>query len=102
MTDFNKTHDISIQTTSPGWAEIRMDGENISRAVQGYIVSQNAGETPQVVLRLKMYELRDESKAYVTIPEETRTLLRALGWTPPEGREDGGNSGRSIGSPKKG
>lgn len=98
----NRTHDISIRTTAPGHAEIRLNGDDISRAVYGYSVSQSVGELPEVELCLRMYELKQESKALVSIPDETRTLLRALGWTPPEGSDDGRDPGRSIGSPEEG
>lgn len=102
MTDYNRTHDISIRTTTPGHAEIRLDGADISRALYGYTVSQDVDQLPTVELRLRMYELKQESKALVSIPDETRTLLRALGWTPPEGSDDGRDSGCSPRSPEEG
>lgn len=103
MADFNKTHDISIRSLSPGSSEIRMDGADISRAVYGYSISQNVNELPRVVLSLAMYELKQEAKALVSIPEETRTLLRALGWTPPEEvSDDGRDTGCTEGSPQEG
>jgi hypothetical protein len=65
--------------------KIKLDGQDISTAIQGLTLDMQTGSIPFCRLDLRIYnvtELQDVSDKYL-IPQETQDLLKLLGWTPP-------------------
>jgi hypothetical protein len=74
--------DIIRILSSGQTAEMTLNGLDVSKAVTGYSIQQSAGEAPRVHIQLRV--LPDfEGAADVSIPDETRAALVALGWTAP-------------------
>jgi hypothetical protein len=73
-----------LHITSDGVASrVRLDGEDISRALVGVRLNLGVGVLPQATLDVLVHDLTTETEGQVVLPEATRDLLVRLGWTPP-------------------
>lgn len=102
MTDYNKTHDFMVRSSSLRDVTIRLDGNDITNCVQSYTIEHQCQQLPRVELRLSIYEMLKEGQAYVAIPKKTHETLVKLGWTPPKEAENAGDSGCSDGGTTQG
>lgn len=71
----------------PGLYEqnVKLDGEDISKAVRSLSFKVTAGEVPEVSLQLAAFEIEADggSEARIHVTEETVELLKRFGWHPP-------------------
>jgi hypothetical protein len=74
--------EIIIDPTGRG--NIRIDGQDVSKAVRGFQLESRVGEVTTLVLDLVM--VRAEIEVDTVIVPQTYDLLVRLGWTPPEGQ----------------
>jgi hypothetical protein len=81
-----RTHSLRVASRGPWNARVELDGLDVSNAVESVAVTYRFGESPTAVLKLA--GLPDAQAAAedteIVLPDETRALLVALGWTPPE------------------
>jgi hypothetical protein len=76
---------LRIVTTGVRGATIELDGNDIADAVRGLRLDMHVGAVTVAeldVVVVDQTEIASEVKA--RIPDGTRSLLIALGWTPPE------------------
>lgn len=73
-----------VKITASGNGRVEIAGQDISGAISGLTLDMVAGDLAVLTLRLPIYEAGDvEGEAAVVIPDETKDLLVAHGWTPP-------------------
>jgi hypothetical protein len=73
--------EIIIDPTGRG--NIRIDGQDVSKAVRGFQLDSCVGEITTLALDLVM--IRAEIEADTVIVPQAYDLLVRLGWTPPAG-----------------
>lgn len=77
---------ISSTDGLPSLYAVHLDGEPIATALTGLSLSIGVDEPASAVLDVILATVESEpGVTQVVMPETTRTLLIALGWTPPEG-----------------
>lgn len=71
--------------TPPPDMRIAIDGADISpRAIAGLSLQAEAGDIPRLTLDVVALDVTKlGGKMEIFLPDETRELLVALGWTPP-------------------
>lgn len=79
-----------LKLTSTGFmATVELDGIDVTSAVNGVDLCLRPGEPARVDLQVVAMDYTSyDGEARVHLPEETKELLKRLGWTPPP--EDGG------------
>lgn len=81
------THLVPVEVTVPvtldNHATVLIGGHPVTDAVHAVEIDIRHGCVNRVHLSLAAAEVRFAGRAEVTIPEPTRTILLALGWTPP-------------------
>jgi uncharacterized protein YabE (DUF348 family) len=70
-----------------------IDGMDLSHQASAVAIKVGANDDPEIVVTIGRYSLINydgETARVVTLADETRELLTALGWTPPavEGSDD--------------
>lgn len=63
-------------------SEIEVDGQRIPH-VRSVHLDAKVMELPSLTLDLLLHEVEIDGVMNVTVPDETRDALIALGWTPP-------------------
>jgi hypothetical protein len=63
---------------------VELDGESITHGLRGIVLHLNAGDLVTAQLDLLYLDAEFEGHAKVILPEDTQTLLKRLGWTPPQ------------------
>jgi hypothetical protein len=80
------THKLSITGKPPNWL-VELDGKLLD--VTAIDLHLDARSLPRVSVTPDVWEVDIETEAepvtVVQVPEHTREVLTALGWTPPEG-----------------
>lgn len=73
-------------TLEKGRGTVEVGGVDVTRAVQGLVLSAEDGSMPVLTLDLRLVELSqlESNETVVHIPTATHEALVALGWTPPE------------------
>lgn len=78
-------------SAGPYDAKVELDGHDLSRALQGVTIRCEAGHRPSVDLELKVDAIEvtqlavRDPQILLSMPDEAREALIALGWTPPAG-----------------
>lgn len=69
---------------------VKLDGEDISKAIRSLSINAEAGQIPEVELQLAVFEIEvggppelGMAETKIRIFDETVELLKRLGWTPP-------------------
>lgn len=65
-----------------GNSSIEVDGQRL-RGVTGLELTANPDGVPVLTLGVRLHEVDADGQMTVTVPEDTRAALVALGWTPP-------------------
>lgn len=89
--------DFVARMKSPHEGVVAFRGMQIENFVRGFTYHAAVGEIPSVVLELPIRRGTDvqADRVNARIAEDSRELLQALGWTPPEGRsKDASEEGR--------
>lgn len=68
-----------------GLGTVELDGQDVSAAVDGVELRSHVGQLTEATLHLPVVELDAEADVRLLMPDATRALLVAAGWTPPEG-----------------
>ncbi len=78
---------MSITGLALGYDDTRVtigDTEIPKRAIAGLTVRADSGQIPELTLDLRTFDITQVGgQMKILIPDETRTTLVALGWTPP-------------------
>jgi hypothetical protein len=77
------TSEVKIRLSPMGIGSVELDGHEIQNALAGFTINANAGEPVTLVARLTPVALHYVGRVDVKLPEPTRQLLLAAGWTPP-------------------
>lgn len=74
-------------TTQGHAAEVRIDGHDIADGLTGLTLSMGVGRIPTATLELLIPDVTElhDAETQLLIPDSTRDVLVALGWTPPTG-----------------
>ncbi len=75
--------ELTVPVTLDGTATVKLAGQEVTDALHAVQVEIRHGYVNQVHLELAAAEVNFTGDADVTIPDSTRRILRALGWTPP-------------------
>lgn len=62
---------------------VEVGGHDISSGVRSYILTASALQLPILQIDLMVDEVMSEGEVEYLIPQPTRDVLVALGWTPP-------------------
>lgn len=90
----NRPGSLRISGTGlPGGTKVELDGENLSDVLTGLSLQIGLDSLPTATLDVVLHDLSTEvDNPTVVVPEKTHALLVQLGWTPPVGEEQGGES----------
>lgn len=72
-----------ISLTSTGNGTVRLDGEDVSHGVKGFSLVSSVGNMPKLTLDLVVRDTVFDGQVLVDLPDHTRRVLMATGWTPP-------------------
>lgn len=76
-------------TSSGVHHRLTLDGVDVSGGCRHVTLDLEAGDVPELRLELVIPEVRTTAgKVDVIVPDDTRELLKQLGWTPPAEPED--------------
>lgn len=75
--------EVKISLSPMGTGRIELDGHEIQNAVAGFTLNANAGDATTMLVRLSAVALSYVGSVDVKMPDSTRQLLVAAGWTPP-------------------
>jgi hypothetical protein len=65
---------------------ILLDGQDVSHGVRGVTLNHTIGHMPELEIDVVALDASTmEGEARIIIPEATAAVLKAIGWTPPEG-----------------
>jgi hypothetical protein len=74
---------ITIEATESS-AKVTIGDKNITDILTGIVINLEAAEKPQVLLFLSPKILNIKADATINIDETTHTVLKNIGWTPPD------------------
>jgi hypothetical protein len=78
---------ITIEATESS-AKVTIGDKNIADILTGIVINLEATEKPQVMLFLSPKILNIKADATINIDETTHTVLKNIGWTPPDGQPE--------------
>jgi hypothetical protein len=75
------------KSSTPGDADVLLDGENIGPALIGITVAAGTHRQTRVSLDLAVFEFEVQDDTRLWVNQRTVELLARYGWRPPEGVE---------------